>query len=105
MHQAAMRSGYIGQLSHILQHAGFVVGAHERDQSGVGAQRRLEGLRRKHTIGVDPKTGDRESLVLSEVVKCVEHRVVFRLASHQVPALVGMGARKPQNGEVVGFRA
>ena len=69
-----------------MDHAALVVGVHDRDEDGVGAQRRLQPRRVEPAVPLHRQDGDLEAVPLQGVHR-VEDRLVLGGAGDEVPPL------------------
>jgi len=86
----------------VLHHTDLVVHVHDRGQHGVGAQRRGEGRRLDQPGAAGREVGDTEALLL-EALAGVEHGFVLGACGQDVAPAIGVGARDPEDRQVVGF--
>ena len=86
----------------VLQHTDLVVRVHDRGQHGVGTQRRRERRRLDQPGAVGREIGDAEAFLL-EALAGIEHGLVLGARGEHVTAAVRVGARDPEDRQVVGF--
>ena len=87
----------------VLNHAGFIVDVHDRNELRVRSYRRSQFCRVEHAVLVGAEPGDLEPL-LRQDLEDVGDRFVLGGHRNQVPAAVRAVTCGAHNGEVVGFR-
>jgi hypothetical protein len=74
----ALLAAELADLPDRLDHADLVVHHHDRDQDGVGPDRRFQLFQADDSVGLDFEVGRLEALAL-ELAHRVEHRLVLGL--------------------------
>ena len=97
-----------GDLAHRLQDAGLIIGVHDGDQGGGGAQRAPDVIHANQAVAADGQPGDFRTFLFQafafQMGAGIEHRGVFDGAGNHVlrPARVSHHA---ENGQVIGLRS
>ena len=90
----------------VLHRAGLIVGVHERDQHGLGAQRLAQLFGKNAAFRRRTQVGDRDTFAL-ELAAGIEHRLVLGARRDHVhrrsAARRARAAHRAQNGQIVGL--
>ena len=93
------------QLFHRLEHAGFVVRAHDGNERGVSTDRALEFLRIDQASFIHRKNRDVETLAFSQMFERVQDRVMFSARANQMTTARRVRAGESEHGEIVRLRS
>ena len=93
-----------GDLGDGLDGADLVIGGHDGDEDGVGADGRLYRLRVHTAQGIHRQVGDRKALGLFQVLQGVQDGVMLNGGGDDVPALAAPELGHGLEGPVVALR-
>src|SRR5579859_1907433 len=86
-----------------LNHAGFVVGRHDRDQNGAAAESSFEFIEIDQPVLADVKIGDATSAFF-QMPAAVENGLVLCDRGDDVVAALAVRIGNSDNGQIVAFR-
>ena len=93
------------QLGDGLQRANFIVRRHDGHERGVLADGALQSVRCHAALAIHRQARDGETLFFFEVIKAMQHGVMFHGGSDEMLAFVRQHPRRAEDGQVVCLRA
>lgn len=88
-----------------LNGAGLIVGGHDRNEGGVGADGGTQVVGIDESGGIHGQVSDAEALAAAEVIEAVKNGVVFDGGCDQVASLVAEAAGDTEDREIAAFGA